>query len=170
MIISGDGSITGLVAGGLPNATVVQADLATGVAGTGPAFSAYATTAQTGIASGVETKILFGTERFDTDSNFASSRFTPTVAGYYQINSTIAIVSAGASSNWVSIFKNGAYYGRGARIFTENSRNVNCTISDFVYCNGTTDYVEIYGFSNGGIWQLESGTTTYFSGFLARAA
>lgn len=40
MVINGSGTITGLTAGGLPDATIVQADLATGVAGTGPLFIA----------------------------------------------------------------------------------------------------------------------------------
>jgi len=47
MVINGSGTITGLSAGGLPSATVTQATLATPIAGTGPAFSAYQSIPQT---------------------------------------------------------------------------------------------------------------------------
>ena len=73
----------------LPAASIPQAALAAGVAGNGPAFSAYQSTQQTGISSATFTKVNFQTEEFDTNSNFASSTFTPTIAGYYQINSVI---------------------------------------------------------------------------------
>ena len=49
-----------------------------------PAFYAYKSTSQV-IPTTVITKIDFGTEDFDTNSNFASSRFTPTTAGKYYI-------------------------------------------------------------------------------------
>ena len=51
----------------------------------GPAFSAYANAA-TSLTNGAFTKISFQVEDYDTNNNFASSRFTPTVAGYYQIS------------------------------------------------------------------------------------
>jgi hypothetical protein len=41
-----------------------------------PAFSAYSTSNQS-IPATTATKITFDTEEFDTNSNFASSRFTP---------------------------------------------------------------------------------------------
>ena len=175
MILDGSGSITGLVAGGLPDATVTQAEVATGVAGTGPAFSAYSAVNQTGFTNGTESKILFATEDFDTNGNYASSRFTPTVAGYYQINASIGMTtgSAATASNWISIFKNGSVYNRGNRLFTENpTRIISPTMSQLVYLNGSTDYVEIYGFSNGGTWSTDGSAAkeTYFSGALARAA
>ena len=53
-----------------------------------PAFSAYSNTAQT-FVNGVEQKVTFAVENWDTNNNFASSRFTPTVAGYYQLNFNI---------------------------------------------------------------------------------
>ena len=70
-----------------------------------PAFSAYSTTNQS-IPQEVSTKIVFNAENFDTNNNFASSRFTPTVAGYYQINGAVRI-QAVASGNtiYISIFR-----------------------------------------------------------------
>jgi len=164
MIINGDGSITGLVAGGLPDATIIQSDLASGVGGTGPAFSAYAGSV-TSLSGGGFTKVLFDTEEFDTNNNFASSRFTPTVAGYYQINSS---VSVGTGTQLVcTIYKNGSEYKRGTNITVSSNQSV---ASSVIFLNGSTDYVEIFGFS--GITQnTNTGIAlVYFNGSMVRAA
>jgi hypothetical protein len=142
------------------------------VSGNMPAFSAYANTNQS-ISSATFTKVTFGTENFDTNNNFASSRFTPTVAGYYQINAgTRNSVTGSVTNAVISIYKNGSNYRRGG----ENSSTVgnNQTIvSEIVYCNGTTDYLEIYAYIQGTSPFLESvgaDITSYFSGCLMRAA
>jgi len=73
----------------LTNATgLPQAGLGTNVAGNGPIFSAYSSAGQT-VSNNTITKILFDTENFDSNSNFASSRFTPTVAGYYVFTNSL---------------------------------------------------------------------------------
>ena len=41
------------------------------------------------LSSGTLTKVTFDTELFDTNNNFASSRFTPTIAGQYFFYSEI---------------------------------------------------------------------------------
>jgi len=80
------------------------------VSGNMPAFSAYAT-GTTSISNSTWTKITLGTEEFDTNSNFASSRFTPTVSGYYQINGDVYMAGGGALTQaGVSIYKNGTAY------------------------------------------------------------
>lgn len=162
MTIDGNGSITGLVAGGLPDATIVQADLASGVAGTGPAFSAYQSSAQTALAGSTFTKIQYQTEEFDTNNNFdtSTSRFTPTVAGYYQISAAFAI-PLNARASIISIYKNGSEYKRG-NVSTSDVGGVNAgsIVSALVYFNGSTDYVEIYAYQN-------SGTTATMSTGLA---
>ena len=71
--INGTGTITGITAGGLPDAIITQPELATGVAGTGPAFSAYADATTQTLVTATYTKILFQTEEFDTNNNFANS-------------------------------------------------------------------------------------------------
>jgi hypothetical protein len=136
-------------------------------AGNGPAFSAYASAAGSGVSSYVFTKFLFDAEMWDTNSNFTSSRFTPTVAGYYQINSTIqyGTVFAGFASIW----KNGADTKRGTWSTSANLQEV--SVSGIVYLNGSTDYVEIYGYQNvaGNIPQYGA-SVTFFDGALVRAA
>jgi hypothetical protein len=123
---------------------VTQAKLAAGVAGNGPSFFAYKTSNQS-ISGGVSTKVTFDTELYDTNNNFASSTFTPTVAGYYQFNVTLSI-STPPSNTYVSpiLYRNGAAYmsGTQANIFTTSYGG--CGFSNIVYLNGSTDYIEIY--------------------------
>ena len=164
MTISGDGTITGLTAGGLPDATITQADLAANVAGTGPAFSAYAGTATTA-SYNVFTKITFDTEEFDTNNNFASSRFTPTVAGYYQLNWNSGV--GGNAEKWSILYKNGTSFKGGSDTIGYSSAG-----SALVYANGSTDYFEVYLYQLGAnpSGSTYTGAQYFFSGSLVRAA
>lgn len=110
--------------------------------GTGPAFSAYATGNQT-ISGTTSTKVTFGSEDFDTNSNFASNRFTPTVAGYYQINTNINFTNT-ASYAYVMLFKNGAVYKTLAYSATSGSFYTTIGGAVVVQMNGSTDYLEVY--------------------------
>jgi hypothetical protein len=115
----------------------------------GPAFSAYANTNQT-ITSNTFTKIQINTEEFDTNSNFDSTtnyRFTPTVAGYYQVNGSVNNYSSTLPTRVLAvIYKNGTAYKRffdgavSTGTFFANSEG-----SALVYLNGSSDYIELYG-------------------------
>ena len=159
---------------------ITQSMIGTGVAGTGPAFSAYrATSAQT-VTNATLTKLQAQTEEFDTAScydNATNYRFTPNVAGYYQVNGNIYLqaTTALADVNFITIYKNGArskdgtaFYGGGAV-----GKYVFAQVSTIIYLNGSTDYIELYGYVNGtGTLTFESstGAWSYFQAFLARAA
>tara|TARA_R110000822_G_C15103423_1_gene472153 strand:+ start:33 stop:575 length:543 start_codon:yes stop_codon:yes gene_type:complete len=137
------------------------------VSGNMPAFSAYNSSA-TSLASGTNTQVLFATEDFDTNNNFASSRFTPTVAGYYQLNSAISIAGGGGATEIIAIiYKNGAVFKSGADGGTASFRTV---VSSLVYANGTTDYFEIYCYSGAARTTEASSSATWFNGTLVRAA
>lgn len=178
MTISGDGTIGGLVAGGLPNATVVQADLAANVAGTGPAFSAYLGSNQT-VSNATFTKLQANTKEFDTNSNYDAStnyRFTPTVAGYYQVNGGVQF---GGYTNYtemlISIYKNGSEFKRGGYIgiSTGSTYGQHVNVSALIYMNGSTDYIELYGYINGSIGTPTASSTpplTYFQASMVRSA
>jgi len=134
-----------------------------GVGGT-PAFSAYPSTGQT-ISSATWTKINLGTEIFDTNSNFASGRFTPTVAGYYQINGRFG--NGGSATEVIAaIYKNGSAYAYGS----DNTLSFISTVCDVVYLNGSTDYVELYGFLLATTAVSSAQERTLLSGSLVRAA
>jgi hypothetical protein len=172
MVLSGDGTITGLVAGGLPDATIIQADLASGVAGNGPAFSAYASATQS-VASATTTKIVYDTEVFDTNSNFASNRFTPTVAGYYQVSSGLFLPGSATGGAILYLYKNGGEYAQFSRLNMSPSLNIMGSGSILVYLNGSTDYVEMYVNQNSGsTLNVGQGNQAgcWFTGALVRSA
>lgn len=168
--INGSGTLTGITAGGLPDATITQADLAANVAGNGPAFSAYASNSQT-INQAVDTKIQLNTEEFDTNSNFdkdTNYRFTPTVAGYYQISWCVAVGNASSES---LLFKNGSRY-KIASTGTSDGAYAFSSGSTIVYLNGSTDYIELYTYITGGSAKstLQGSIFTYMNGAMIRAA
>jgi len=139
-----------------------------------PAFSAYASGAQT-ITYGAETKITLDTEKFDTNNNFASSRFTPTVAGYYQINGMVCTQTT-STAIIAEIFKNGSIYAYGstnAGVSGATIAYARSNVNAVVYLNGTTDYVELYGLpvgSSGSISTNGGAADTNFNGCLLRGA
>jgi hypothetical protein len=141
--------------------------------GVAPAFSAYASSSQT-ISTATFTKILFDTEEFDTNNNFASSRFTPTVAGYYQVSSNCEWSTGGLTTGVgaFAIYKNGSPFKRGNQFNLTSAGNVGYGISLLVYCNGSTDYLEIYMYqsSGGNLGSVNSdnGNAVWFTGCLVR--
>jgi hypothetical protein len=158
----------------LPNNTGTVLTTASTFAGTGPAFSAYSTANQV-TATVTYTKIQLNTENFDTNNNFDSTtnyRFTPTVAGYYQISGAVTYQTAlnnyGAAA---VIYKNGSNYAWGA---TTGNTNMYPTaqVSSLIYCNGSTDYIELYVYNGSVASQTTGGFSfyTYMTGFLARSA
>lgn len=139
----------------------------------GPAFYAYAGTTTTSVANSTFTKIGLNTESFDTANCFDSTtnyRFTPNVAGYYQISAGITVPSAVSGIMQLSLYKNGA---ESVRLGQSQSTWWTLQGSALLYLNGSTDYVELY------LFQLSGGTVAignlgspmnFMSGFLARPA
>ena len=171
VVISGDtsGAIT-LAAPAVSGTNTATLPAATGtvmVSGNMPAFSAYAGSA-TSLTGSSYTKVLFDTEDFDTNSNFASSRFTPTIAGYYQINS--AIQTNGLSIASILIYKNTSPFKNGSYFGTAFSSGI-YIVTSIVYLNGSTDYVEIYGYNGSATLNTSTGAVnTYFNGCMVRSA
>jgi hypothetical protein len=149
---------------------VTQAMLSTNVAGNGPAFSATPSTTQS-VTTATYTKVNLGTENFDTNSNFASSRFTPTVEGYYQLNGSVYPVSTNSANYiWSLIYKNGTDYASGSSAGPASTQDGISVASTLVYLNGSTDYVELYCYVTGTSPVIQNTLATQFSGFLARSA
>ena len=180
-VVIDDGSITtakiadnAITTAKIAAGAVVQADLATGVAGTGPAFSAIIASTQT-ITAGTFTKIAFATEVFDTASCYDSTtnyRFTPNVAGYYQINLLARPRGGGASTNKIlAIRKNGSTY-RNIDQFPTSIEYFSLFLSSLIYMNGTTDYLEAWIYSDGTNTSVnyDADITSEFSGSLVRSA
>ena len=166
LTLTGDGDITGLAVGALPS-NVIGADT--------PAFSAYPSGDQSFSAS-TWTKVTFATEEFDTNNNFASSRFTPTVAGYYQINASVFISFSGSppSITQTAIYKNGSAYRSGYMAHTTSGPYGAAEVADLVFLNGSSDYIEVYVWSNSATAFVDAAVsgipTAFFSGAMMRAA
>ena len=134
-----------------------------------PAFSAYLSANQS-VSANVLTKITFDTEDFDTANCFASNRFTPTVAGYYQFNACLCTTTSPTAS--IRFYKNGLQYCMGNDI---NASTNAAGGSALIYLNGTTDYVEVYGVvGSGGFFGHVADSSypryTFFNGLLVRGA
>jgi len=130
-----------------------------------PAFSVYPSGNQS-ISQNTFTKINFATEEFDTNSNFASNRFTPTVAGYYQISANMVLVQ-GTGLGIIYLYKNGSAYKNFTGIF---GTEVYVNGSVLVYLNGSTDYLEMFAFGSGTSPVIQGGSSqTWFTGVGVRS-
>ena len=136
--------------------------------GVAPAFSASNSANQTGITNSTWTKVTFNTVAFDTNSNFASNRFTPTVAGYYQVNSNVDIGSIAITVAFTRIYKNGSNIIYGSGVNGASLSEVISSANGIVYCNGSTDYLEIFVYVSSTTNIVYSGST--FSACLVRGA
>jgi hypothetical protein len=158
---------TGNIITSADTATLTQSMAATTFyGGYGPAFSATLAANQTVVAA-TPTKCALSSEEFDTNTcfdNVTNYRFTPTVAGYYQINAVLS-VAAGVTTLLAYIYKNGAVYSQGSRADVASAR-FNSFATALIYMNGTTDYIELFGYTSSTIFA----TGTRLSGFLARPA
>lgn len=103
---------------------------------------------------------------FDTNSNYDTSnyRFTPTVAGYYQVDVKFQYTSSG--SGLAVVYKNGISYAWGD--YPVNSFATG--VSTLVYLNGSTDYIEPYAYRTTAGTLSSNASTTYFNAVLVRAA
>jgi hypothetical protein len=119
------------------------------------------TTVQTLTPAGV--KLQYQSVAFNntTPWDTVNNRFQPTVAGYYQVNVSLGTA---AFTGWVTfaVYKNGVDIYCRARINTSASET-NFQGSDVIYMNGTTDYLEIVGYSSSNIATDNHTYVTYFS-------
>ena len=128
-----------------------------------PAFHAYRNSNYT-VSDSTWTKIPIDTELFDSDGVYDSStnyRFQPTTAGKYFIYASTKSGVA-LTAHYTAIRKNGSEvavaHGNGsvASVF-------NCQmIIDF---NGSSDYVEVYAYYQGGSNSAQNFRSTFFGGY-----
>jgi len=140
----------------------------------GPAFSATRTADQT-FSNSTFTKLQVNTETFDTNSNYdptTNYRFTPTVEGYYQINGNISFDGDDAGFAQIGIYKNGGVHNYGSGIINNTSIGGQVFVASVIFLNGSTDYVELYGWQNSGgnLGLLTSAGRNTFSGCMVRSA
>jgi hypothetical protein len=174
VIIAGDtsGTIT-LQAPAVSGSTTLTLPAATGtvmVSGNMPAFSAYGSSA-TSLTNNGYTKVAFQTKEFDTASCYDNStnyRFTPTVAGYYQVNAGVA-ASFTTGESTIYIYKNGSRFKNGQ---DNGALTYQVNIASLIYLNGSTDYIEIYVYQGTGVAINTSATlqSCWFQASMVRSA
>jgi hypothetical protein len=165
LVGAGTSAVTGIAAGTSGN--TLTSNGTTWASTPNVAFSAHKNgTNQTGVVTATNTKVTFSTEDFDTNNNFASSTFTPTVAGRYILTCSVQFVSGVDQMYYTAaIYKNGAVYkeqyGRASGP-NDFSTNV-CVVVD---ANGSTDYFEAYVNHGAGSDRVIGGGAvgTYFAG------
>jgi hypothetical protein len=179
VIIAGNvsGSVT-LDAPAVSGSTVITLPTTSGtMMVNGPAFSAFANASQNSIGNATWTKVAINAEIFDTNNNFDSTtnyRFTPTVAGYYQINGMVRLTATGVTEFLCAIYKNGTDYTSGMQLGSVAATTIQLPVSEVIYFNGSTDYVELYvsiaasGTKN--INYAANYVTSRFSGAMVRSA
>ena len=159
--ISSTSTLTNKTISGASN-TITNVSLTAGVTGTlpranggtgatvQPAFAAWCSAATT-LPSGAGTKVTFGTEDFDTESNYdtTNSKFVAPIAGKYRFNVTI-IVSGGIGSNAEVYFaKNGTK--EKSVYFSGNDLAFLHTIGgSAVLSLAANDYIEVFAFNDSG--------------------
>lgn len=142
----------------------------------GPTFSVHKNgTDQTGVSgtAGVDTKITFSTALFNIDSVFNTStgRFTPNVAGYYELIIGIYYSSmVDQVTMSTRIYKNGVAGRYSGAVKSSGTGGHGTTGTYIEYFNGSTDYAEAYCTQESGSIKTLLGlaTLTYFSGGLYR--
>jgi len=144
-------------------------------ASTNPTFSAFGAAVQN-ISTATFTKVTLGSEDYDTNSNFASSTFTPTIAGYYQLNLKLSVAGATSLTRVIGEFRkngSGANNGRCLDVTAALSTSVILNSTNIMYFNGSTDYCEIWVYLDGvgqmSVSQADK-NTTFFQGSLLRSA
>jgi hypothetical protein len=182
VVISGDtsGAIT-LSAPAVAGTNTITLPAATGtvqVSGNMPAFAAWLSNGSSNqsVSTTTWTKAIIDAEEFDTNSCFNTStyRFTPNVAGYYLIQGCIYISynTTGSTRIINAIYKNGAEWKKSQATVTSGVFYGSTPVSNVMYLNGTTDYVELYGYvqDGSGAVFVSGQNGSYFSGAMVRAA
>ena len=162
----------------LPDVTGTLLSTATpGVPVNGPAFSAYGGALQS-LTTATFLKLQFSSEEFDTNSNYDAAtnyRFTPNVAGYYQISSQaqFSVAVNATSAVYLVLYKNGSAWRYTQLPSTTAASGIIVSMSQLIYLNGLTDYIEMYAYQNSGstIGVLNSNQQyNYFQASLVRSA
>ena len=142
----------------------------------GPAFGAKMSATQT-FSANTWTKLAFNQEDFDTDSCYDTSnyRFTPTVAGYYQVTACGRIYATATNPNGINlgVYKNGSEEAIAQSYVVSQQVQAGLSMARLIYLNGTTDYIEAYCYLYGGSGTLGINgdrTASWFTAALMRAA
>ena len=127
-----------------------------------PAFEASLSSTQS-VSNDTTVKIQINSEILDTDNCYDNStnyRFTPTVAGKYFVYAKARGQSSGDNllrDINLSVYKNGSLLSKTTWLLRNNyERAATPSIFNIVDMNGSSDYVELFGYIN-----VNSGTPKF---------
>jgi len=167
----------------LPNKDGILAtldDIGTGGGGSGggsvetvnaPAFSVHIGNTPQSIPSTSWVQVNLDDVKFDSHNAFntSNSRFTPTVAGYYQVTAYAYFIDA-QNASMVRIEKNGTEIKRGTRAGSNGTAySIASLVTALVYMNGTTDYLTM-GAYHSDTQPRNINSNAYFEGVLVKPA
>jgi hypothetical protein len=140
----------------------------------GPSFSAYQNAA-TSLTNGSVLSLIYGFEELDSSGCYdpVAGRFTPNVAGWYQVNVLATLDTLTSGSMFVlAIVKNSAVYRWGCNVLTNANAFATSCGTALVFCNGTTDFIGVAASQvSGGTLstKVDSSARSHFSAFLVKA-
>ena len=90
-------------------------------------------------------------ESFDPQSWFdtTTGRFTPTIPGYYQVNTNVTAISS-FGNTYAGIFKNGVLVGSSVQAQSGTGNGTTAIYTTVVFMNGATDYLRLGAGTQGG--------------------
>ena len=114
--------------------------------------------------------VAYGEPQYDPTSalDLLTGRFTPDVAGWYQVNAAVNYTAAYFTAKYVGaqIRKNGVVHG--ASTTGASGDAIRLGVSDLIYLNGSTDYVNVTTLHNAAGSAVN--VTATLSAILVRAA
>jgi len=115
--------------------------------GNGPAFLATGNGTQN-ISQSTQTRVSLATTTFDSNNNYNNSlyEYSPTVAGYYQVNAVIrfSVPTSDLVNAQGTIYKNGGQYAGNVTVGLFNA--ITPVVSTIIYLNGTGDAISVYAY------------------------
>ncbi len=125
----------------------------------------YLSAAQS-LTANVWTKIALGAVSFDTNGVADVStnhRVTPKKAGYYHVSYSLGVISmVDGEALYGALFKSGNLYSY-FLFYTGSGGGPFQNAGDIVYCNGTTDYFELYGYNANARAVINSSAVTFLN-------
>lgn len=106
------------------------------------------------IANVTDTAITWPAPGYDNYSGYSAgtpTRYTAQVPGYYQVLGAVSWAVNATGNRLAEIHLNGVAISQGAVPTTSTVNNATAAVgSGLILMNGTTDYVELFGFQNSG--------------------
>jgi hypothetical protein len=148
---------------------MTRANFVSGIGGTNtPNFKVNQSSGQS-ISNATFTKLAWGTEQWDSDSAFASDKFTvPSGQGgkyWFQATTEIPNIDSGEFVN-ITFYKNGSGQdGTTARWYSATSNGGVRSRVQVVLNLSASDYIEVYVYHNEGGSQSTNNAESTFSGY-----